>query len=172
MRALLATEDTRFFSHHGVDPVGAVRATAGFLVISGDVGGATLDQQLVKILYTDGRRGFTDRVEQVALAVKLDARYRKTEILRMYLDTVYFGHGYYGVTDAARGYFDRVPTALTWAQASTLAGLVQAPSAYDPYQHAEAARARQRHVLNRLVATGALTRAEGDAVLAEPLDLR
>ncbi|WP_239405629.1 biosynthetic peptidoglycan transglycosylase [Frankia sp. Cj3] len=172
VRALLATEDTRFFSHHGVDPTGAVRATVASLAMNGDVGGATLEQQLAKILYTGGRRGFTDRVEQVALAVKLDVRYSKTDILRMYLDTVYFGHGYYGVTDAAWGYFDHDPAVLTWTQASMLAGLVQAPSAYDPYRHPEAARARQRHVLDRLVATGDLTRPAADAVLAEPLDLR
>ncbi|HMA46658.1 MAG TPA: biosynthetic peptidoglycan transglycosylase, partial [Frankiaceae bacterium] len=169
--ALVATEGSRFYHHHGVDPRGAVRGMLGPLV-GGDGGGATLDQQLVKIFYTGGRRGLVDRVEQVALAVKLDARFSKDEILRLYLDTVYFGHGFYGVTAAARGYFGRDPARLTWAQASLLAGLVQAPSAYDPLAHLAAARARQRHVLDRLVATGRLSRPQADAVAADPLGLR
>ncbi|MCK9896201.1 biosynthetic peptidoglycan transglycosylase [Frankia sp. AgB32] len=172
VEALVATEDSRFYSHHGIDPVGAVRGVVGPLLGDEDQGGATLDQQLVKILYTGGRRTLTDRVEQTALAVKLDARYSKTDILRMYLDTVYFGHGYYGITSAAAGYFGRTPTTLTWTQATLLAGLVQAPSAYDPYNHLDAARQRQTHVLDRLVATGHLTRAQATRIAADPLNLR
>ncbi len=172
VQALIATEDSRFYSHHGVDPVGAVRGVVGPLLGDEDQGGATLDQQLVKILYTGGRRTLTDRLEQTALAVKLDAHYPKNDILRMYLDTVYFGHGYYGVTSAAAGYFGRSPSALTWTQATLLAGLVQAPSAYDPYHHLDAARRRQAHVLDRLVATGQLTRAQATQIAADPLGLR
>jgi penicillin-binding protein 1A len=109
VEALVATEDSRFYSHHGIDPLGAVRGITAPL-IGGDQGGATLDQQLVKILYTGGRRNTVDQIEQTALAVKLDARYSKTDILRMYLDTVYFGHGYYGLTRAAEGYFGVAPS--------------------------------------------------------------
>ncbi|SNQ51176.1 putative Transglycosylase [Frankia canadensis] len=172
VEALVATEDSRFQHHHGVDPLGAVRGVIGPLLGDESQGGATLDQQLVKILYTGGHRSFTDRIEQIGLAVKLDAGYSKDDILRMYLDTVYFGHGYYGITSAAAGYFGRMPATLSWTQASLLAGLVQAPSAYDPYEHLAAARARQRHVLDRLVATGHLTRAQADQVAADPLGLR
>jgi penicillin-binding protein 1A len=172
VESLVATEDSRFYSHHGIDPLGAVRGVVGPLSGGQDQGGATLDQQLVKILYTGGRRGTVDRVEQTALAVKLDAAYSKTDILRMYLDTVYFGHGYYGITAAAAGYFGRPPGALSWTQATMLAGLVQAPTAYDPYHHLSAARQRQSHVLDRLVATGHLTRAQATQIAAEPLGLR
>jgi penicillin-binding protein 1A len=172
VEALVATEDSRFYGHHGVDPVGAVRGVIGPLLGDEDQGGATLDQQLVKILYTGGHRTFTDRIEQVGLAVKLDAGYGKDDILRMYLNTVYFGHGYYGITSAATGYFGRAPGDLTWTQASMLAGLVQAPSLYDPYRNRTGARQRQRHVLDRLVATGHLTRAHADQVAADPLGLR
>jgi Transglycosylase len=172
VEALVATEDSRFYSHHGVDPLGAVRGISAPLLGRDDQGGATLDQQLVKILYTGGRRNTADQIEQTALAVKLDARYSKDDILRMYLGTVYFGHGYYGVTAAARGYFGRTPTELTWTQATMLAGLVQAPTAYDPFVHLAAAHSRQRHVIDRLVATGHLTRTEADTVTAEPLGLR
>ncbi len=170
-QALVATEDSRFYSHSGIDVLRSLRATAGPLLGQSDPAGATLDQQLAKLLYTGGRRSFTDRVEQVALAVKIDHRYSKPQILRLYLDTAYFGHGYTGITAAARGYFDRSPQNLTWSQASMLAGLVQAPSAYDPLAHYTLARSRQRHVLDRLVATHVLTRTAADAVYAAPLDL-
>jgi membrane peptidoglycan carboxypeptidase len=85
---------------------------------------------------------------------------------------VYYGHGFYGLADAARGYFGTTPARLTWGQASMLAGLVQAPSAYDPYLHLDLARQRQRHVIDRLVATHVLTAAQGDAAFAEPLRLQ
>jgi Transglycosylase len=169
--ALVATEDSRFYGHDGVDPIGAVRGTFGPIVGDGDQGGATLDQQLAKMLYTGGHRTFADRIEQIGLALKIDDKYSKSDILRMYLDSAYFGHGFYGITAASRGYFNREPTSLTWGQASMLAGLVQAPSLYDPIDHPAAGRARQRHVLDRLVATGRMTRAGANAVAAEPLGL-
>lgn len=169
--ALVATEDSRFYGHDGVDPIGAVRGTFGPIVGDGDQGGATLDQQLAKMLYTGGHRTFADRIEQIGLALKIDSKYSKSDILRMYLDSAYFGHGFYGITAASRGYFNREPTNLTWGQASMLAGLVQAPSLYDPIDHPAAGRARQRHVLDRLVATGRMTQAGANAVAAEPLGL-
>jgi membrane peptidoglycan carboxypeptidase len=85
---------------------------------------------------------------------------------------VYFGHGFYGLTAAATGYFGVSPAHLSWAQASMLAGLVQAPSAYDPIDHLSAGRLRQRHVLDRLVATQVLSTAQADAAFAAPLVLR
>jgi membrane peptidoglycan carboxypeptidase len=103
---------------------------------------------------------------------KLEARYSKQQILEMYLAAVYFGHGFYGLPAAARGYFEVAPSRLSWAQASLLAGLVQAPTAYDPYTHLDLARSRQRHVLDRLVATRVLTSGEADAAFAAPLGLR
>ncbi|MGZ6825632.1 MAG: transglycosylase domain-containing protein [Mycobacteriales bacterium] len=169
--AVVATEDCRFFSHHGLDALGVLRAVgAAVSGARGDFGGATLDQQLAKNLYRQG--GLLAKVEQVELSFKLEARYSKPEILEMYLSAVYFGHGFYGLPAAARGYFGVAPADLSWAQASVLAGLVQAPSAYDPYAHPALARSRQRHVLDRLVATGALTPAQADAADRAPLALR
>jgi len=92
-------------------------------------------------------------------------------VLRLYLAEVYFGHGFYGLPAAARGYFGVAPAALSWAQASMLAGLVLAPSAFDPLHDLPAARARERHVLNRLVATHVLSSAQADAAFAAPLGL-
>lgn len=169
--ALIATENSRFYSVPGVDPISLVRAPIA-LVLHRDQGGATLEQQLAKNLYEQGSQGLTAQAAEGILALKLDATWSKAQILRMYLDDGYYGHGFYGLSSAAKGYFGVQPAALTWSQASLLAGLFQAPSAYDPFRHADVARARQQHVLDRLVAVGDLTRAQADRVLAEPWALR
>jgi penicillin-binding protein 1A len=169
--ALIATENSRFYSVPGVDPISVLRAPFA-LAFNRDQGGATLEQQLAKNLYEQGSQALTAQAAEGVLALKLDASWSKAQILRMYLDDGYYGHGFYGLTSAANGYFGVPPAALTWSQASLLAGLFQAPSAYDPFRHPDVARARQAHVLNRLVAVGNLTRAEADRVLAEPWALR
>jgi membrane peptidoglycan carboxypeptidase len=169
--ALIATEDSRFYGNPGLDPVSVLRAPVG-LVLGRDPGGATLEQQLAKNLYEGGRQDATAELAEAVLALKLDRAWSKAEILRMYLDDGYYGHGFYGLTEAARGYFGVAPARLTWAQASLLAGLFQAPSAYDPFVHPEAARARQAHVLDRLVAVGTLSRSQADEIATESWELR
>ncbi len=169
--AVIATEDSCFYSHHGLDALGVLRAATS--AVSGsrhDFGGATLDQQLAKNLYTSD--SLAAKVEQVVLSFKFEAQYSKRQILEMYLSEVYLGHGFYGLAAASRGYFGVAPANLTWAQASVLAGLVQAPSAYDPYQHRVLAKSRQRHVLDRLVATKTLTSDQADAAYRAPLALQ
>jgi membrane peptidoglycan carboxypeptidase len=169
-QALIATEDHRFEHHLGVDPIGAVRAAWGALTGS-DQGGSTLDQQLAKNLYADGEQSLTDRVQSVVLAVKLDATWTKDDLLRMYLDDGYYGHGFYGLTAATNGYFGVEPADLSWAQATLLAGLFQAPTNYDPFRYPELAKERQAHVLDRLVDVGTLSHDEADAIADEPWDL-
>jgi membrane peptidoglycan carboxypeptidase len=171
-QALIATEDSRFFQTPGIDPVSVVRAGLGTVTGSGDTGAATLEQQLAKNLYFPKDDGLVVKVQEAELALQLDAHYSKNDILRMYLADVYFGHGFYGLPAAANGYFGVTPAQLSWAQASMLAGLVQAPSAYDPIDHLSTGRLRQRHVLDRLVATHALSAAQADAAFAAPLGLR
>jgi len=134
-------------------------------------GTATLEQQLAKNLYVARDTGISTKAQEAELAVKLDVQYSKDEVLRLYLAEVYFGHGFYGLPAAARGYFGVEPAALSWAQASLLAGLVLAPSEFDPLHDFAAARARERHVLNRLVATHVLSSAQADAAFAAPLGL-
>ncbi len=167
--ALVATEDSRFYSHSGLDTRGAARGALS-LSRGGALGGATIDAQLVKLLYTHGAPGVKATTKQVVLAVKLDNAWSKREILSMYLDAAYFGHGAYGLVSAARTYFGVAPDALTWAQATLVAGLVQAPSAYDPTAHFQLARQRQRHVLDRLVETGVFTKQQANAVYAADVD--
>lgn len=164
--ALVATEDSRFYSHHGLDTLGVLRAGLGALNPGGtDSGGATLDQQLAKNLYTGGASSTWDKVQQAGLALKLDHTYAKVAILEMYTQVAYFGHGYYGLAAASCGYFGLGPDLLDWAQSTLLAGLVQAPSAYDPVTHPDLARSRQSAVLTRLVDTGTLS-AAGAATIA------
>ena len=169
--ALIATEDSRFYSNPGVDPVSLARLPIS-LVLHRDQGGATLEQQLAKNLYERGKGGPMAQAEEAVLALKLDRAYSKQQVLTMYLDDGSYGHGFYGLTAASEGYFGIAPDQLSWAQASLLAGLFQAPSAYDPLEHKDAARARQLHVLDRLVAVGTLTRAQAVAVAQQSWGLR
>lgn len=169
--ALVATEDHRFYSEPGIDPVALGRVIAGALSGRPDQGGSTLSVQLAKMLYASANAAIPVKAEQAVLAVKLNLSYSKTGILRMYADVVYFGGGYYGLDAASCGYFGAPPAALTWGQAAMLAGLVQAPTAYNPRQHPAEARQREQHVLDRLVATGRLTNRQAKAALAAPLHL-
>jgi membrane peptidoglycan carboxypeptidase len=166
--AMVATEDSRFYSHSGLDPKGLARGAVN-LVTHGSLQGATLNAQLAKLLYSDGKSGLLEPVQEGVLAIKLDAEYSKRQILAMYLDAAYYGHGAYGVETAARTYFGLPADQLSWGQASLLAGLVNAPTAYDPTAHLHLARERQQHVLDRLVATHVLTRQQADAAYAQPL---
>ncbi len=168
-QAVLATEDSRFYRHPGIDVVAIGRALVAPLRSGIDPAGATIDQQLAKLLYNPGRTGPVAVARDAALAVKLDARYSKATLLAWYLDVAYFGDGAYGVQSAARHYFAVPADQLSWGQASMLAGLLQAPTAYDPVNHLHLARARQAHVLQRLVATGVLTKAEAATAYAAPL---
>ncbi|MGZ6802622.1 MAG: biosynthetic peptidoglycan transglycosylase [Nocardioidaceae bacterium] len=172
-RSLIASEDARFYSEPGVDPIGVARAVWLSLTARGvDPGGSTISQQLAKQLYTNGHTGVRAELEQVALAVKLNLADSKQQILRMYAATVYFGHGFYGLHNASCGYYGVPPRSMTLGQASVLAGLVQAPSAYDPLTHLGLARSRQEYVLSRLAATGKISAARARAIANAPLHLR
>ena len=171
-QALIATEDSRFFQTPGIDPISVARAGLAALTGSGDSGAATLEQQLAKNLYFPQDDGLVSKIQEAELALKLDALYSKDDVLRMYLADVYFGHGFYGLPAAAHGYFAVTPARLSWPQASMLAGLVQAPSAYDPLRYLSAGQQRQRHVLDRLVSIHVLSAAQADAAYVAPLGLR
>jgi transglycosylase-like protein len=169
--SLVATEDHRFYAEPGIDPYAVARVIRGRLTGEPDQGGATLYQQLAKMLYTSGRSGVAIEVEQIMLGIKLDLSYPKAEILRMYSDVTYFGHGYYGLAAASCGYFGVTPAGLSWPQAALLAGLMQAPTADNPIAHYAMGRAREAHVLGRLAATGKLTPAQASGAYAQPLHL-
>jgi len=169
--SLVSTEDHRFYSEPGIDPFAVGRLILGRIRGRPDQGGATLYQQLAKMLYTPGGSGLAVEAEQVTLGIKLALSYPKQQILGMYADVAYFGHGYYGLGAASCGYFGVTPAKLSWPQAAMLAGLVQAPSADDPILHFATARGREAHVLGRLAATGRLSQAQAASAYRQPLRL-
>jgi membrane peptidoglycan carboxypeptidase len=169
--AVVSTEDENFYD--GVIPnvaSGAGRAAVAALQSGEDPGGSTIAQQLAKQLYPHGG-GVVGTLEEIGLGVKLSLAYSHEQVLTMYLNSIYYGNGFWGAVAAARGYFGVSPRRLTWGEASLLAGLPQAPSAYDPVDHLPFARLRQRHVLDQLVANGYLSAPEADAAFREPLPL-
>ena len=170
--AVVAVEDEHFYSNFVINVLdGAGRAAIATLHTDQDPGGSTIEQQLAKQLYGHGT-GLLATLQQIGLGVKLALDYPKPEILAMYLNAVYYGHGYWGDVAAARGYFGTRPDDLDWARAALLAGLPEAPSAYDPLEHLRLAKLRQRHVLDQLVVNHFLTAAQANAAYAEPLGLR
>jgi membrane carboxypeptidase/penicillin-binding protein len=170
--AVVDVEDEHFYSNAFINILdGAGRAALAALQTTRDPGGSTIAQQLAKQLYGHGS-GFGRTLREIGLGLKLSLDYSHARILQMYLNAVYYGHGYWGDVAAARGYFGKDPGALDWAQAAMLAGLPQAPSAYDPLEHLTLAKLRQRHVLTQLVVNHAITEAQADAAFREPLGLR
>src|SRR5712692_7429570 len=155
--AVIATEDARFYSHHGVDPTGVARAIyqnfrRGRIV----EGGSTITQQLAKVLFLTPDKSLERKLKEAVLALELERRYSKDRILEMYLNQIYFGHGAFGVEAAARTFFGKSVSELSLPEATLLAGLPKAPSTYSPFEHPEAAKRRRATVLARMVDVGAL----------------
>jgi membrane peptidoglycan carboxypeptidase len=167
--SLEATEDHRFNSEPGLDPIALGRFVLGEVTGQGDQGGATLYAQLAKILYTPGDSSTKAQAEQAALAVKLWYTYGPAEVLRLYSDVVYFGHGYYGLQAASCGYYGVQPDRMSWPQAALLAGLVYQPTMDDPLAHPGNAALREQHVLDRLVSVGRFSQAQANAYLSIPM---
>jgi membrane peptidoglycan carboxypeptidase len=172
--AVVATEDERFYRHHGIDIIGVVRALPYDLThLSFAQGASTITEQVAKLLYLGGNDHSPWRkLEDAAVAWKLENGHSKAQILAAYLNSAYFGQGAYGVWAASEHYFGIPTRRLDAAQSSLLAGLIQAPSLYDPFHHPRAARARQAEVLRSLVRNHALTLAQATRTLARPLRLR
>jgi penicillin-binding protein 1A len=170
-RPLIATEDHRFYSEPGIDVIAVGRVLKSKLTGGQDQGGATIEQQLAKMLYTPGQTSLTAELEQITLAFKLNNTYSKQQILRLYAEVAYYGHGYYGLEQASCGYFGHPAGKLTVAQGAMLAGVVNAPSVDDPINDPVNAKARLTHVIDRMVAVGYLTRAQATRALGTPLGI-
>ncbi|HEU5152061.1 MAG TPA: transglycosylase domain-containing protein [Iamia sp.] len=167
--ALIAAEDRDFRHHDGIDPVGIVRAVTHNIGGGETQGGSTITQQLVKNSYLSPERTYSRKVKEAILAIKLDDRLDKDEILERYLNTVYFGRGAYGIEAAANVYFDRSASELDVPQAALLVGLLRAPEAAEPSEDPETATRRRDSVIDDLVEVGDLTRAEADEAKAADL---
>jgi membrane peptidoglycan carboxypeptidase len=168
-RALVATEDQHFYQHHGIGTLGLMRAAWDDLrAWNFSEGGSTLTAQLAKNAYLHGYdHTITLKLKDLLLAVKVENRYGKNQILEMYLNLVYYGEGAYGIGAAAQRYFGITPAHLDLAQAALLAGMVQAPGMYDPWCHPGLARARQHEVLDRMQDDGYITAVQARAAARE-----
>ena len=170
--AILATEDRRFYSHWGIDPIGVARAVIqnyrrGRIV----EGGSTITQQLTKVLFLTPDKSLERKLKEAVLALELERRYSKDRILEMYLNQVYFGHGSYGVEAAARTFFGKPVSELSVKESALIAGLPRAPSNYSPFDRADAAKRRREVVLRRMVDFGVLKDEESKRLAKTDLGL-
>lgn len=170
--AVIAIEDRRFHSHVGIDPTGIARA-AWVNLRAGEVrqGASTLTQQLVKNTYLTPERSFRRKFQEVAISLWLESRLSKDDILARYLNSIYFGAGAYGADAASRRYFGKPVAQVNLAEAAMLAGLIRAPSQYNPARSLEAARDRASTVLQVMVETGAIGEGAADEARAHPANL-
>ena len=165
VQPFLAIEDRRFYDHLGIDPQGLARAFVANLRNGGIVeGGSTITQQLAKLSFLSPERTLWRKLQEMVLALWLEARLGKDEILSRYLSSVYFGDNVYGLGSAARHYFSREPEELTLEQAALLAGLLKAPSSLAPTDNLDGARERAAVVVDAMVDAGLLSQAEADAL--------
>ena len=169
-QAIVSVEDRRFYEHEGVDLRGIARALWED-IRRGEVveGGSTITQQFVKNAYIRNEQSLGRKVREAALAWQLEQRWSKDRILTAYLNTIYFGHGAYGIQQAARAYFRKGAGRLRLHEAALLAGIPANPTLYDPVANPRAAKARRRDVLTRMLEQGKITRADVRAADAKPL---
>ncbi|MEH2511658.1 penicillin-binding protein 1A [Nitrobacteraceae bacterium AZCC 1564] len=168
-KAFIAIEDRRFYSHFGIDPTGIARAVVANLMHRGvSQGGSTLTQQLAKNLFLTQERTLQRKLQEVELALWLERKYSKAEILELYLNRVYFGSGAYGVEAAAQRYFGKSAKNVSLAEAAMLAGLVKSPSRLAPNRNPEGAEKRAQTVLSAMAEVKFITDAQAQSAIAHP----
>ncbi|MDY6898177.1 MAG: transglycosylase domain-containing protein [Cyanobacteriota bacterium] len=171
-RAVLASEDSDFYYHHGINPKGVGRAIVTNYTSGGvSQGASTITMQLVKNLFLSRRREFTRKLAEAVLAIRLEQILSKDDILEMYLNQVYWGHNNYGVQTAARSYFNKSASQLTLAESAMMAGLIQAPEQYSPFVSMKKAKFQQKTVLGRMLTLGWISQKEYDDALKEEIKL-
>ncbi len=164
--AVISVEDHRFWNHGGIDIIAIGRALWSDLKsFSLAEGGSTITQQVAKNLYFTQEKTLERKFAEVFTAFALESMYSKQEIFELYVNPIYFGSGYYGIYEAAQGYFHKTPKQLSDYESVMLAGLPNAPSAYSPDANPELANQRMEHVLNRMVACNVLTQKQADDLL-------
>ena len=163
--AVVAVEDHRFREHGGVDFIAIARALKNDL-LSGSMkeGGSTITQQLARNLYFDQDKELVRKVAEAFMAMELEKEYTKDEILELYVNTIYFGDGYYGIGEASRGYYRKAPAELNDYECTMLAGLPNAPSAYALSDHPDLAEQRRQVVVGQMVKYGYLSEEEGESL--------
>ncbi len=168
-KAFLAIEDHRFYSHYGIDPIGLLRATAANLGRRGvSQGGSTITQQLAKNLFLTQERTVARKLQELVLALWLERKFSKAEILELYLNRVYFGAGAYGVDAAAQRYFGKSARQVTIAESAMLAGLVRSPSRLAPNRNPNGAERRAQVVVAAMTSQGHITETMAKFALSQP----
>lgn len=169
--AVLSVEDHRFYSHPGIDVIAIARAAFNDIRAGAFVeGGSTVTQQLAKNLYFTQEKELERKVAEMFLAFDLERSYSKNEILELYVNTIYFGNGYYCVRDASQGYFGKEPEDMTDCESTLLAGVPNAPSCYAPTVSPRLAAQRQAQVVARMVKCGYFTEERAHETLAAEID--
>lgn len=171
--AIVSTEDKRFYSHKGMDPMGIARAAAGFVLNGGEIvgGGSTITQQLAKNAYLTLDQTMVRKAKELFLSFEIEKQYEKNEILEMYLNNSYFGNGVWGVEDASQKYFGKSAYDVTLAEAAVLAAMLKAPSNYNPIDNYEASMERRDLVLQLMADNGFIDQETADAAMAEAINL-
>ena len=163
--AVIAVEDHRFYSHGGIDLIATGRAILNDIrTLSFAEGGSTITQQLAKNMYFTQEKRIERKIAELFVAFDLERNYTKEEILELYVNTIYFGNGYYCIRDASEGYFQKEPSQMTDFESTLLAGIPNAPSAYALTTNPDLARQRQRQVLQKMVDYGVLTQSQADTI--------
>ncbi len=172
IRAIVSVEDSRFWLHQGVDYIAIIRAIVQD-IYAGRIkqGASTITQQLAKVVFLSPEKTITRKLKEVTLAFRLEKNLTKEEILEIYLNKIYFGHGAYGVEMAARAYFGKPVSDVSLAEAALICGLVKAPSRYSPYANLDLAKQRQYIVLKRMEAEGYITAGQASDAYEKPLYL-
>ncbi len=170
-RSLLAIEDSHFYAHKGINPVRIGRAVMGSFEggLGAAGGGSTVTMQLVKNLFLQPERTISRKVAEAVLAVRIEQVFEKDEIFEMYLNQVYWGHNLYGIQTAAKSYFNKPASDLNLAEAALLAGILPAPESYSPFRNLDAAKHRQKLVLNRMAELDWITQEEAEAAFNQEL---
>ena len=168
INAVIAVEDRRFFSHNGVDAISITRAILKDIqTMSLAEGGSTITQQLAKNVYFTQRKEFTRKIAEIFMAFEFEKNCSKEEIFELYVNTIYFGDGYYCVYDAAKGYFDKIPKDMNLYESTLLAGIPNAPSVYSPSVNPELSKQRQAQVLYKMLKYNFISQDQANKILNE-----
>lgn len=166
INAIISVEDRRFYTHKGIDIIAIGRALVNDIkTMSFAEGGSTITQQLAKNMYFTQEKKITRKIAEIFMAFEIESHYEKKEILELYINTMYFGDGYYTVKEACKGYFNKDIKEMTDYEWTMLAGIPNAPSVYAPTKNPNLAQKRQKQVLNRMVNNGFLTEGEAENII-------
>lgn len=169
--AVISVEDHRFYKHSGIDVIAINRALFNDIKAMDFVeGGSTLTQQLSKNIYFTQEKKITRKIAEIFMAFKIEKAYNKDEILELYLNTSYFGDGYYTVKEASKGYFNKEPNEMTDHESILLAGIPNAPSIYSLTKNPELAKQRQKQVIDKMIEYGYLTQNEANEILTQSIN--